>query len=71
MYIGTSKANKNTDKESQAAFLMNWLGATGERLVKSHKLPKAEKENVDTILDKVKQDVTQEVMKHNKRTNFS
>ena len=26
------KANKNTDKESQAALLRNWLGATGERV---------------------------------------
>ena len=44
------KANKNTDKESQVAFLQNRLGATGERLLESHKWSEADKENVNTII---------------------
>ena len=44
------KANKNSDKQSQAAFLWDWLGSTGERV--RHKMIKgAGKENVDTIFD--------------------
>ena len=46
---------KHIDKESQAAFFWDWLGGTGERVLESHKWSQADKENVDTIFDKLEQ----------------
>ena len=31
------KAKKNNDKENQEAFLCDWLGSTGGRVLESHK----------------------------------
>ena len=47
--------HKNNDKESQAALLWDWLGATGESILESHKWSEVDKENVDTILEKLGQ----------------
>ena len=44
-------ANKNTDQESQAAFLWNCLGATDERMLESYKWSETDKENVGTTLE--------------------
>ena len=38
------KANNNTENESQAAFLSDWLGTTAERVLESHKRSEADKE---------------------------
>ena len=48
-------ANKNTDKESEATFLWNWLGAACKKVLESRKWPEAIKENVNTIYDKSEQ----------------
>ena len=40
----TFEANRNTDKESQAVFILDWLGATGEKVSESHKCSEADKE---------------------------
>ena len=49
------KANKNTDKESQAAFLRDWLGATDEMVLESYRRSEVDKETIDTIFDKLDQ----------------
>ena len=50
------KTNKKTEKESQGAFLWNWLGAMCERVLESQKNGLgANKENAGTMVDTVEQ----------------
>ena len=46
---------KYTDKENQTAFLWDWWGATGKKVLESHKWSEADEESAVTSFDKLEQ----------------
>ena len=50
-----SRPTENPLKESQVAFLWDWLGTTGKRALKGNKWSTSYKDNIDTIFDKSEQ----------------
>ena len=49
------KGNKNSDKENQSDFFLDWLGATCEREVESQLWSGAEKENLNLVFEQYEQ----------------